>query len=103
MAKSGSVRIRVIDAAGLVIHDAEAYLPKRNKRPDLIKANKAGEIVFTGLPIGDSRIIVGHDGYKSLPLIVTIKNAQELKIDATLEADDHDHQLPGNFRNKPKW
>jgi hypothetical protein len=64
----------------------------------LTKTNEAGEIVLADLPIGDLRITVTHPGFKNLPVIVTIWNADELKVDAKLEAGVD--QLSGNFRKK---
>lgn len=49
------------------------------------RANTAGEIIFTGLPLGDSRITVTSPGFKNLPVIVTVSNADELKVNAKLE------------------
>ena len=63
------------------------------------RANNDGEIVLTDLPIGDSLITVTHAGFKNLPLVVTIRNADELEVAAKLEAGVE--MLPGNFRNIP--
>jgi len=87
MAQSGRVRIRVTDSSGtLMIPEAEASLMGKDDKPILTAhANEAGEIVLSGLPIGDSRINVSCRGFNNLPLIVTIRNAEELKIDAMLQ------------------
>lgn len=87
MAQSGRVRIRVTDATGAVIGERpEASLLGNDAKPILTAhANEVGEIVLTGLPIGDSRITVTWPGFKNSSRIVTIRNADELKIDATLE------------------
>jgi|SRR5579872_435195 len=98
MAQSGRARIRVTDASGVVIQGAEAYMTGKDQEPILIRANEAGEILLANLPIGDSRITVTHPGFKNLPVIVTIRNADELRVDAKLEA--HVDQLSGNFHKK---
>ncbi len=87
MAQTGRVRIRVTDSSGtLKIPEAEASLMGKDDKPTLTAhANEAGEIVLSGLPIGDSRISVSCQGFNSLPLTVTIRNADELKIDAMLQ------------------
>jgi hypothetical protein len=86
MAQSGRVRIRVTDLTGTVIPGAEASLLGIDEKLILAgRADKAGEIVLTGLPIGDSRITLTCPGFKNLPLVVTIRNADELNVDAKLE------------------
>jgi len=85
MAQSGRVRIRVTDPTGAVIPGAEASLFGTDNQPKLImKADDLGEIVLTDLPIGDSRVIVSCRGFSSLPLTVTVRNSDEVKVEARL-------------------
>jgi hypothetical protein len=85
MAQSGRVRIRVTDPAGEVIPGAEAFLLGPDGRPQLTKqADDLGEIVLTDLPIGDSRVNVSCQGFASLPLTVTVRNGDEVKVEARL-------------------
>jgi hypothetical protein len=85
MAQSGRVRIRVTDATGGKIPGAEASLLGNGDKLTVGRADAAGEIVLTGLPIGESRITLSHPGFKSLPLVVTIGNSDELNVDAKME------------------
>jgi hypothetical protein len=85
MAQSGRVRIRVTDPAGDVIPTAKASLLGPDGRPQLTRqADPVGEIVFTNLPIGDSRVVVRCQGFDSLPLTVTVRNGDEVKVEARL-------------------
>jgi len=86
MAQSGRVRIRVTDASGTVIPQAQASLIGGDGKPTLtVSANEVGEIVLTDLPIGESRLRVSRPGFKSLALTLTVQNSDELKVDAKLE------------------
>jgi carboxypeptidase family protein len=86
MAQSGRVRIRVTDATGAVVPLAEAsQLDESGKVSRTLPANNLGEIVVTGLPVGNARFRVECTGFKSLPLTVTVRNEDELKVDARLE------------------
>lgn len=61
MAQSGRVRIRVTDAMGTVVPQAEASLSSSGDEPIFTaRADEAGEIVLTGLSMGDARIKVTH-------------------------------------------
>lgn len=86
MAQSGRVRIRVIDATGAVIPGAEASRLGSDEKPILSgRANEYGEIMLSDLPIGDLRFIVASPGFKNLPLVISIRNAEEVNLDARLE------------------
>jgi uncharacterized surface anchored protein len=86
MAQSGRVRIRVTDLTGAVIPDAVARLLGEDGKPiRTAYANEAGEIEFADLPMGDSRLVVGRPGFKTLPLTVTVRNGDEMKVQAQLE------------------
>lgn len=85
MAQSGQVRIRVMDLRGAAIPSAEASILGNDGNPALTgRANQLGEIVLTGLPIGDSKVRVTCAGFMTLPRIVTIRNSDEVKVDARL-------------------
>jgi len=86
MAQSGRVRIRVIDESGAVIPNAEVSLLGKDQKPVLTKrANEAGEVVLTDLPIGDSRVSVSVNGFRTLSLSVTIQSTDELTVNAKLQ------------------
>jgi len=86
LAQAGRVRIKVTDLIGAVIPGVEASLLGPDEKPILARrANESGEIVLSGLPIGDSRVILSKPGFKQLPLVITIRNADEVKVDAKLE------------------
>jgi Carboxypeptidase regulatory-like domain len=85
MAQAGRVRIRVTDASGAVVSGAEASLLGSDGKPKrTVKANAEGEIVLSDLPIGDSRLRVIAQGFYTLPLTVTVHNADEIRIEAKL-------------------
>lgn len=89
MAQSGRVRIRVTDVTGAAIPGAEASLLGGDEKPTrTVKADEAGEIVLTDLPIGDSRLSVKHAGFKNLPLTVTVRNGDEVSVNVKLEVSD---------------
>jgi hypothetical protein len=86
MAQSGRLRIRVTDRTGAVIPSAEASTLGKDGEPTLTeRANRFGEIIFTGLPVGDLNVKVSCAGFKALPLVVTIRNSGEVKVDAMLD------------------
>lgn len=81
MAQSGRVRIRVMDYAGAVIPGAEVLL-----FGVLVGvADETGQIALTSPPIGESQLTVTRPGFKNLPLIVTVRNGDELNIDAKMQ------------------
>ena len=85
IAQSGRVRIRVIDATGAVIPRAEVSLLGGDDKPQRTeRANEVGEIVWTDLPFGDSKIRVTSLGFEACRLIVTVRNSDEVKIEAQL-------------------
>lgn len=105
-AQSGRVRIRVTDASGGAIAGAEGAVLDKDGNPIVTGiANESGDIVLTGLPIGDSRITVTKMGFKNLPLTVTIRNSDETKIDATLEVGPVTMGiiLPTKKKRKRRW
>jgi len=86
MAQTGRVRIRVTDRTGSVITTAEASLLGSDGKPvRTVNANNAGEIAFMALPLGDSRLAVIAPGFSMRPVTVTVRNGDELKIEAMLE------------------
>ena len=85
MAQSGRLRIRVMDERGGLIPNAEVSLLGKDEKPVLTeRANQAGEVVLTSLPIGDSRVGVSVRGFRPLSLTVTIRGSEELSVDARL-------------------
>jgi hypothetical protein len=86
MAQSGRVRIRVTDPAGAVLPGAEvSLLGSNDKSTRTQRSNEEGEVIFTDLPIGDSRLLVNRQGFRNLPLTVTVLNGEEVSVDAKLE------------------
>jgi hypothetical protein len=86
MAQTGRVRIRVTDRTGSAITTAEASLLGGDGKPvRTADANDAGEIAFTALPLGDSRFAVIAQGFSMRPVTVTVRNGDELKIEAILD------------------
>jgi Carboxypeptidase regulatory-like domain len=86
IAQSGRVRIRVIEAIGAVVPGAEASLLGPDDKPTRTEqSNEEGEVIFTDLPIGDSRLMVNRQGFRSLTLTVTVQNSEEVRVDAKLE------------------
>lgn len=85
-AQTGTVRIRVTDSFGSVVPAASASLLDANDREVLtLTANDAGEIVWTGLPMGDSHFRVSASGFSDFLVNVTIRSAVEQKIEAPLK------------------
>ena len=87
MAQSGRVRIRVTDASGAVVPQAEASELKGEYDyvARTVKATDAEEIIFTDLPMGVLRLRITCPGFNSLPMTVTVRNGDELKVEAKLE------------------
>ena len=102
MAQSGRVRIRVTDLTGAVIPDAAAALLGEGDKPvRTAYANEAGEIEFADLAMGNSRFIVQRRGFKNLPLTVTVRNGDEMKVEAQLEVASQGVVVP--VRPKRHW
>jgi hypothetical protein len=85
-AQVGRVRIRVIDRTGAVIPAAKVALLGANYQPvRTVSANDAGEVVWTDLPLGDSRFEITAPGFGLQKLTVTIDSGEEQKLEAHLE------------------
>jgi Carboxypeptidase regulatory-like domain len=86
MAQTGRVRIRVTDATGAVVPGAVASLLGADDKPvRTAQSDGMGEIEFGDLPFGDCRFTVATPGFQTRRLTVTIRNGDEVKIEATLE------------------
>ena len=86
MAQAGRVRIRVTDPTGAVIPDARVSLLGRDDMPARTEqTDELGEIVFADLPLGDLRIEVVKLGFATRRLTVTLRNGEELNVDAALK------------------
>ena len=48
------------------------------------RANEVGEVGWTDLPFGDCRFTVSSPGFQIRTLTVTLRNGDELKLDAIL-------------------
>src|ERR1019366_4435665 len=87
MAQSGRVRIRATDASGVVRPEAKASILGQDGKPGLTThANEQGEIVFGDLPIGNSKITVASQGFSRRDIVVTIRNAEDVRFDVELTA-----------------
>ena len=85
-AQTSTVRLRVTDPLGTVVPSASASLLDANGRPvNTLTANDAGEIIWTGLPLGDSHFRVSASGFSLFLVNVTIPSADEQKIEAALK------------------
>jgi uncharacterized surface anchored protein len=87
MAQTGRVRIRVTDPTGAVVPGAEVSVlgsdtmkPVRTER-----TNAAGEVAWTDLPFGDSRFTISQPGFRMRPLTVTLRDGDEVNLEAVLE------------------
>jgi hypothetical protein len=88
MAQSGRVRIRVTDVTGAVVPGSVASLLGEDGKPiQTAYSNETGEIEFADLPMGNSRFVVQRSGFKSLPLTVTVRSGDEIKVQAQLEVN----------------
>ncbi len=86
MAQSGRVRIRVTDISGAVIPRAKVTLLGAGDKPlRTEQADEMGEIVWTDLPFGESKISVTSQGFATRRLVVTVRNSEEVKVDTQLE------------------
>ncbi len=83
MAQTGRVRIWVMDATGASVPGAVGWLGTEDKLKKT--ANEAGEIVFTNLPFGDCRFTIAMPGFKNRELTVTIRNGDEVNVEAVLD------------------
>jgi len=83
MAQNGRVRIVVKDPTGALIPNAEAVLQGGDGKPT--RANDAGEIVWSDLPLGSSTFVVSSLGFASRPVTVTVWNGDESRAEVTLE------------------
>lgn len=96
MAQSGRVRIRVTDGTGGVIPRAQVTLLGPDDKPlRTEQTNEMGEIVWTGLPFGESKINATSTGFVTRRLIVTVRNSDEVKVDAQLQIGSMG--FPGEF------
>ena len=85
-AQTGRVRIRVTDVTGAVVSGAEGSLLGADNKPKrTVRANDHGEIVWTDLPMGNCRFRVTMLGFRDRRLTVTLRNSDEVKIEAQLE------------------
>lgn len=85
MAQTGRVRIRVTDVTGAIIPRAQVALLGPDDKPlRSEQADEMGEFVWTDLPFGESKMSVTSTGFETRRLIVTVRNSDEVKIDAQL-------------------
>ncbi len=92
VAQSGSVRIRVTVAnVAVVIPGAKVSLLGADGKPlRSVETDESGETLFTDLPIGDSRFVVSSPAFMSRLLTVTVRNSDEVRVDAQLEVTPGD-------------
>jgi len=86
LAQSGRVLIRVTDATGAMVPGAQVSLLGENGKPlRSLQTDERGETVFNDLPIGNSQLRVYCLGFKRLPLTVTVRSSDEVRVAAKLE------------------
>jgi hypothetical protein len=86
MAQSGRVRIRVTDATGSVVPNAEvSLLGADEKATRTARTDAVGEAVFMDLPLGDCRFTVAVPGFQTRRLTANIRNGDEVQLAAILE------------------
>jgi Carboxypeptidase regulatory-like domain len=82
----GGVRMRVIDRTGAVIAGAEVSLLGANNQPIRTSSTDAsGEVIWTGLSLGDNRVLVTATGFSRRTVTVTIHVGNEQKVGSPLE------------------
>ena len=85
MAQTGRVRIRVTDVTGAVVVSSQALLLGGGSvKLRAERADNAGEIVMTDLPMGDCHFEVSAVGFSVKRLTVTVRSADEVKVEASL-------------------
>ena len=85
LAKTGRLRIRLIDELGSVIAGAEvSLLGARDKPKQTTLTNGIGEAVWSELPMGNCRFSLEAPGFARKVLTATLRNDEELKIETTL-------------------
>ncbi len=84
--QEGGVRIRVIDRAGAVVPAAEVSLLGANDQPiRTSSADASGEVLWTGLSLGDARVLVTASGFSRRTVTVTIHSGDEQRVGAPLD------------------
>jgi uncharacterized surface anchored protein len=86
MAQTGRVRIVVVDPLKALIPQATIeLLDKEGKLVRNQRTDERGASLWLNLPIGDSRFRVLSPGFNAKPIVVTITNSDELRVEVTLE------------------
>jgi uncharacterized surface anchored protein len=86
MAQAGRVRIRVKDPTGALMPTAQASLLGPDGKPvRTARADEKGEIVWRDLPFGDCRFAVEAMGFQKRPLMVTVRNGEEVQVETSLD------------------
>jgi hypothetical protein len=85
-AQTDEVRLRITDSRGSVIQTAKATLLGAGNRVICTAlASDVGEIVFTGLPLGDSHFIVTAPGFGVFPLWAAVRSSNGENIQVKLD------------------
>jgi hypothetical protein len=85
-AQSGQLRLRVTDITGAVAPGASVSLLGSNSQSlHTLQTGRDGEVVLADLPLGDSVISIAMPGFMTYRRTVTIRDAVEQKVEATLE------------------
>jgi hypothetical protein len=89
VARAASANIRVTDQRGARIPGAVAFFVEPDgKLVRRTEANSVGEIVFTGLPLGKSNLIIYHPGFKNRPVTVTLFSDAEPWIEVVMSVEE---------------
>jgi len=76
-------RIVVKDASGARGPSTDASLV--GSEASAVRANEVGEILLTGLPMGNVKVMVHAQGFNLRLVTVTVRDSEETKVEVTLE------------------
>ncbi|HVY94717.1 MAG TPA: hypothetical protein VHA14_18270 [Bryobacteraceae bacterium] len=78
----GRIRMRVTDGNGKSLATAHRWVPMGDQRT--FEAAPTGEILFTGLTLGQTTIVVAGDGFPSKVVTATLRSADEVSLSVSL-------------------
>jgi hypothetical protein len=85
-AQTGTVRVRVTDPTGAKV--PRAIISVRGSHENIIRqeeTDESGEIVLTGLPVGECVISVIKGGFLTVRRKVIIESAEEERVEVRLQ------------------
>lgn len=78
----GRVRMRVTDGNGKSLATAHGWAPMGDQRT--FEAAATGEILFTGLTLGQTTLVVAADGFPSKVVTAMLRSADEVSLSVSL-------------------